>query len=365
MLFRSFVRVAALLSVVDAAPTERPSAPKGSAQALADPNYGPIPGQDPLYNDERGRAAPFPANFTAAILPTTHGPPGVDDQMWQNLLAAEWVIYAFYQNAVELFNKTSFEEAGYHNYTYDRIQEIRDNEAGHLRIFQNEISSNSVKPGACQYDFGLKDPTTFLAIATLLEISAMAFLTGLTQQAQLPFSRGALLAIGETESRHNTWLLIDVWKADPFGGPSDTIFPYANQILSTTSAFVVPGSCPPENPGFPTPDQHLPTFGVDKRDTSLTPGSHVYLDFSAPHHNLHFDAECEYYAVFFHGVTNITVPFNTKDNSTTIPAEFEEKGVIIAVIADKPGAPTQESVIAGPGIILEQPSFLAIALASA
>ena len=64
----------------------------------------------------------------------------------------------------------------------------------------------------------------------------------------------------------------------------------------------------------------------------------------------------DYYAVFFHGVNNITVPFDTKTNSSTIPAAFDSKGIILAVIADTPGAPTLDSVVAGPLILLQQPT---------
>ena len=64
----------------------------------------------------------------------------------------------------------------------------------------------------------------------------------------------------------------------------------------------------------------------------------------------------DYYAVFFHGVNNITVPFDTKTDSSTIPAAFDSKGIILAVIADTPGAPTLDSVVAGPLILLQQPA---------
>lgn len=77
--------------------------------------------------------------------------------VWQNLLAAEWVIFSFYQQGVEAFNASTFTTAGSPNTMYDRIQEIRDNEACHLRIFQNQISPTSVKPGACSYDFPFFD----------------------------------------------------------------------------------------------------------------------------------------------------------------------------------------------------------------
>ncbi|PON23753.1 hypothetical protein TGAM01_v207400 [Trichoderma gamsii] len=338
---------------------------KSSAQKLADPNYGPIPGQSSLYSSYRGKAPPFPGNITDPIAPTAKGPPGTDDLVWQNLLSAEWVIFSFYQQAVEMFNETAFAEAGYPNTTYDRIQEIRDNEAGHLRIFQNEITPTSVKPGACKYAFPFDNPTSFLALATLIEISSMTFLTGLVQMAKLPASQGAMTAIAATETRHETWALLDIWKTNPFGGPSDTVFPYANQILDVTNVFIVPKSCPSENPVYPSPRQNLPPFSPARSTKSITPGSNIALNFTDPTNQPSFRKGVQYYATFFHGPSNISVPIDTtnwprEDIKVRIPPHFEARGIILAVIADTVGAPILATVKAGPVVLLEQPAELGL-----
>ena len=363
------------------------------SQKLADPNYGPIPGQDPIYNSYYGVKPPFPGYLRDAVLPTEQGPPGADDHVWQNLLSAECklsmnqlapylptrnstgVIFDFYQQAVEQFNSSVFTQAGLPNTTYRRVQEIRNNEAGHLRLFQNQISAGSVKPGACAHRFPYYDAASFLALVTVLEVSSMAFLTGLVQQVRLPGAAGAMAAVAETEARHEVWSLIAVWGADPFAGPSDTVFHYANQILDTTRPFVVPGSCPAANPEYPTPRQDLPALGAAAGTASLLPGARIGLNFTDPENQPRFAPGRQYHAVFFHGVANVSVPIdvsrwcpggagagNESTISVTIPEQFETKGVIIAVVADAPGAPTAESVVAGPGIILEQPAWLATEL---
>lgn len=213
-----------------------------ASSVVAAPTQHPIPGFSNYYSDYRGKAAPYPGNETAPIMPTTNCTAGPDDNLYQNLLAAEWAIFSFYQQGVEMFNTTSFTSLGLPNTTYDRVQEIRDNEAGHLAIFQSQISSNSIKPGPCKYQFGVTTAESFIVTLTLLEIASMAFLTGLAQQATLNSTKGALTAIAATESRHNTWALMDIWDVNPFAGPSDTSFPYANQILYTTNQFIIPGS---------------------------------------------------------------------------------------------------------------------------
>lgn len=170
----------------------------------------PIPGISNYFNDYRGRRPPYPGNETRPILPTTNGTAGADDLLYQNLLAAEWAIFNFYQQGVEDFNSSSFTSLGLPNTTYDRIQEIRNAEAGHLAVFQSQISSNSIKPGPCKYSFGITGAESFIVTLTLLEIASMAFLTGLAQQATLNATKGALTAVAATETRHETWALIDI-----------------------------------------------------------------------------------------------------------------------------------------------------------
>ncbi|KAI0969588.1 hypothetical protein F4678DRAFT_165493 [Xylaria arbuscula] len=343
-----------------------PASATPSDNPLADPKYGPIPGESSLYNDYVGTAPPFPANISQPIAATTDGCPAPDDTLWQNLLSAEWIIYSFYQYGVENFNSSSFTDLGLPNTTYTRINEIRDNEAGHLRIFQDQISSSSVKPGACEYDFsGLvgDNPEAFLGASTLIEVSSMLFLTGLVQTAKLNAAKGALTAVSQVETRHEVWALLDVWGEDPFGGPSDTTFPYPNEILDLTNQFVVPGSCPSVNPPFPNPSQHLPPSAVANGTASVAPGSTVKLNFTDPDNQPQFHPGTDYFTVFYHGVNVVSYPLDTttfpaQPIQVTIPAEFDGKGLVVMVIATKEGAPTLDSVVTQPSLFLQQPASL-------
>lgn len=332
----------------------------GSNAHRASRKFGiPVPGESTIYNTYDGIAAPFPGNQTAPILPTSTGPPAPDDLLFQNLLAAEWVIFSFYQAGVEAFTASDFTTAGFPNTTFSRIAEIRDNEAGHLLIFQEQLSDRVIKPGPCKYDFGFgNSPAAFLVLQTLIEVSSMAFLTGLVLPAKLDAHKSALVAIAQVETRHLTWGLIDIWNVDPFGGPSDTVYPYANQILEVTNQFIVPGSCPAANPPYPYPGQNLPQLSETTGSATLLPGSPITFKYSNASHVPSFEAGKHYYAVFFHGLVSVSVPFDPATNSSTIPKEFEEKGIVMAVIADRKGAPTLESVLAGPMIILLQPPGL-------
>lgn len=347
-----------LVSLLATAAAALPAPQSNLNASLANPNYGPVPGESRTYVDYNKTAAPFPGNITGAILPTETGPAGPDDLLFQNLLSAEWAIFDFYQQGVEAFNSSSFTELGLPNTTYDRVMQIRDNEAGHLRIFQDSISATSVKPGACTYDYGFNgNASLWLALQVSLEVISMAFLTGLVREATTTDTMSALVAIGEVESRHNTWALIDVWNTNPFSGPSDTVFPYANEILDLTRQYIVPGSCPAANPTYPLPRQNLPaTTAVVGKAKGV-----VEFEFTDPHNQPDWYSEQrdrQYYAVYFHGVHNITKPFDTKTNTSAYPADFDAgEGLLIAVIANEEGAPTLDSVVAGPALIIEQPAF--------
>ena len=344
-------------SVTFALPAPKPQGEDITAADINNPDFGPVPGESPYYSNYTGIEAPFPDRYPDSVPVSNNGPPAPDDVLWQNLASAEWIVYRFYQQGVETFNESDFIEAGFPAQTYSRIVEIRDNEAGHLRIFQDEISHDSLKPGPCEYLYPFTDPKSYLELQTIIEIASMAFLTGLTQTAQLNSSKGALVAAAEVEARHEVWSLIDIWHADPFVGPFDTTFPYATQILQTTNNFVVPGSCPSNNPVYPVPYQNLPQIATSG---TAAPGEKIEFTYLNQSNVPDFKSNVDYYAVFFHGVFNISVPYDPSTNYTTIPAAFEDTGLVVGVLADAEGAPTLDSVVAGPMLLLQQPAGLPI-----
>lgn len=145
-------------------------------------------------------------------------------------------------------------------------------------------------------------------------------------------------------------------------GPADTSFAYANQILYTTLAdFIIAGSCPHENPPYPYPSQKLPQLSYNGSSSTGHPGSPITFVYVINRYNNEtlvpeYEAGKPYYAVFFHGLNNVTMPFDTKMSSSVVPPAFDSQGIIIVVIADEPGAPTMDSVVAGPMYLLQQPA---------
>lgn len=331
--------------------------PFTDSSPLSDAKFGPLPGRDALYSTYSQIAAPFPANVTDPVMNTTNGPTGPDDVLWQNLLSAEWIVFNFYQQGIEKFNQTSFTAAGFTNTTYQTLMSIRDNEAGHLRLFQDLISSTSVKPGPCKYDYYLSTPAVYMAAVTFIEAGTLAFISGLIQSAQLNSSKQALVAVAEVEARHSAWSLIVGWGADPFTGPSETAYPYPNQILDSENIYVIPGSCPKENPPYPIGAQGLPLITYTNI-SKVEPGGFLELAYFNPNKTATVAPGKQYYAVFFHGLFSISQPIPAITGNVTIPADIEDRGIIALCIADQPGAPTAESVVAGPLIITLAPKII-------
>jgi Ferritin-like domain len=259
--------------------------------------------------------------------------------------------------------------------TYQRITEIWDNEAGHLRLFQDSISATSSKPGSCRYDYGWTSAQEWLALQNTIEVSSMVFATGLAQSALLKSTVSALVGIGESETRHEVGTvlihpLIFVANHLSVVGPHRHLEPrplrraHRHHLLLRERdplrhdvQLRCPRQLPPRKPRIPVPSQHLPQLFYNGTTSTGHPGSPIEFVFVGSYPD--FKAGKDYYAVFNHGAQNITVPFDVKTNSSVIPDKFESgKGIIISVIADEVGAPTLDNVLARPLVLLQQLSSL-------
>lgn len=231
-------------------------------------------------------------------------------------------------------------------------------------MLMQHISPRSIKPGQCKYDFNLTSPVAFLLQQIYFEAATPLFMPGLTQLVTVPKSTSQIAAHAEAENRHNVASLVDIWGTNPFGGPVETYYPYPYQILAQSGVFIVPGSCPQENPPFPNPPPRAgapATFNKTLSGGKVPgPGDVMQFTYPSPTMQPRFRRGAQYFAVFFHALSNISVPLELPASTARIPGVFEKaKGAIIAVVADSAGAPTEGSVVAGPVILIQQPDLTA------
>jgi hypothetical protein len=173
----------------------------------------------------------------------------------------------------------------------------------------------------------------------------MAVFTGLVLQAKLDAPKSALVAIVETESRHNIWGLVDISKANPFTGPSDTIWESTKLSLCPTRV---------QRPPSPRPSQKTPPLSSVANQTISQPWSMIIFDFSHQQKQPYLDKDVDYNLVTFHGPVNISALYDSKTSSVIMPSKLKGyKGIIIIVLASAPGAPALDSVVAGPLVLTQ------------
>jgi hypothetical protein len=114
------------------------------------------------------------------------------------------------------------------------------------------------------------------------------------------------------------------------------------------------------NPVYPNPRQSLPLLAFSKNGTTARPGSKIRFMFLDADNQPRFEDENEYYAVFYHGLDTVSVPFDRKTNSSTIPERFDSESSIIMVEIANAGCAHGGELVAGPLIILEQPESLTL-----
>lgn len=286
----------------------------------------------------------------------------IDAVLFQNLLSAEWIVQDFYQQGVEYFNQSAFTEAGYANNTLSRLTEILQNENGHLAIFEAAIPPGATKPGKCQYDYGFKDSSLnstqqaqlYMALVSAIELGSMAYLTGLAQSTDTATGLATVMGIISAETRHLTWVSSAILPDGPFIGPSDTVYPYATQILSNTKQFIN-GSCPAENPTYPMGDQLLPKLSYNSSTSTVQQGGFIDITFRPATHGdqgpLSLKKGDNISAVFFHSLWNYTVPIAI-DDATVLRAQIPNltswSGELIIALTNKTTIEKAEDVIAGP-----------------
>jgi hypothetical protein len=90
-------------------------------------------------------------------------------------------------------------------------------------------------------------------------------------------------------------------------------------------------SCPSQNPIYLNPNQGLPTLDFQRNTTSAgAPGSLINFIFPDANNQPCFAVDKEYFAVFFHGINNITMPFDVNRRSSIIPDAFDTNAGLIS-----------------------------------
>lgn len=310
---------------------------------------------DPIYGNNATSYGP--RNYGQSTFPSPSSPmkSSGDQLLFQNLLAAEWIVDSMYASGLEFFTPTDFIQAGYPNNTYNQLQSVYENENGHLKLFERAIDSNIIKPSRCNYSYGfehIKNKTeavqVYMAIVSQVEIGSMAYLTGLAHQAEEVETLYTIMGTISAETRHLTFVNGQVLNVGDFVGPTDTTYPFPLQLLSLTKQFIVPNSCPAENPPYPSPDQNLPGLSLNAKQSNIqAKGGNLTLIADLEN----FQSQDNFYAIYFQSVFNYTMPSKYIGNNTfqvEMPTLTSDKGNLIVALSNTSHVTKKEDILAGP-----------------
>ncbi|WWC66440.1 uncharacterized protein I206_100342 [Kwoniella pini CBS 10737] len=189
-----------------------------------------------------------------------------DTDILQYALTLEHLENAFYHQYLGQFDQAAFKKAGYPDWVRNRIENIAEHEAQHVALLSGALGSAATQP--CTYSFGVTDPTSFIATATLIEnVGVSAYLgaaSSIMEKAYVTVA-GSILT---TESRHQAWLYSSVDKGPAWSGPEDTPLDF-DEVYSIASAFIT--SCPSTNPTLPV--KAFPTLAIAQDGTITTSAS--------------------------------------------------------------------------------------------
>ncbi|PWN36508.1 uncharacterized protein FA14DRAFT_175820 [Meira miltonrushii] len=298
-----------------------------------------------------------PQTYGQSTFPAPSNPAEVsaDQILFQNLLAAEWIVDSMYTSGLAFFTQSDFTSAGYPNNTYDQLQSVYQNENGHLKLFERAIDSNVVKPGRCNYSYGFEHIANkteavrvYMNIVSEVEIGSMAYLTGLAHQAEEVETLYTIMGTISAETRHLTYVNGQVLNVGDFVGPTDTIYPFPLQLLSVTKQFIVPNSCPAENPPYPSPDQDLPKLSIDIKKSKIQ-SKNGSLTLTADLKDT--QSKNDLSVIFFQSVFNYTERATSLGNNifqVSIPNLTSDKGNLIVALSNTSDVTKKEDIVAGP-----------------
>ena len=138
----------------------------------------------------------------------------------------------FYRQGIAMFNEAAFASAGFGSTFYANLLEVSSDETNHVALLTAALTKAGVTPvQECTYNFGLTDPKSFLATASILEGVGVGAYLGAAADIANPDYLTVAGAILTVEARHNAYLRAELDEA-PFPSDLDTPLDYDQGMLN-------------------------------------------------------------------------------------------------------------------------------------
>jgi len=254
----------------------------------------------------------------------------------QYALTLEHLEDTFYRQGLSNFSASDFTDAGFDSSVRERISTISSDETTHVAFLTTALTSlNQTPVAACEYAFGVTDPKSFLATASLLEgvgVSAYLGAAAYIMDKTYLTAAGAILTV---ESRHSAYIRNTIGET-PFPAPFDVPLDF-DQVYSLASLFIT--SCPSSNPALPV--KAFPVLSASAATAKsgsqikLTPAKSVKLSGSV-------------YAAWIGYPANAYGVYNPATGMVEVPEGFAGQ---IAVVLTSSMNVTDDTVLAGPALV--------------
>jgi hypothetical protein len=265
-----------------------------------------------------------------------------DAEILNYALTLEHLEDTFYRQGLANFTMQHFNEAGFDNETYMRIQNVSMDEQTHVKFLTGALKAANATPVAeCTYTFGVTDVKSFLATASILEgVGVSAYLGAAASIMEKTYltAAGSILTV---EARHSAYIR-NTNKQAPFPSPFDNPLSF-NEVYTLAAQFIT--ACPADNP--PLPVKAFPTLIATPKDASMmvTTNSTVMLTTKG------YTIEGVVYANFITVTGPVSADVKAVEGGFEVVVPDMIKGQSYVVLTSCKDSVTDDDTVAGPAIV--------------
>ncbi|MCJ1410679.1 hypothetical protein MMC19_004765 [Ptychographa xylographoides] len=247
----------------------------------------------------------------------------------------------FYREGLANYTEADFAAAGFDSTFYANLKEISADEMTHVAFLTAGLTAAGAVPVAeCVYDFGVSDPKSFVALASVLEgVGVSAYLGAAADIMSAAYLTDAA-SILTVESRHSSYIRASLAES-PFPAPFDTPLDF-DEVYTLAAPFIV--SCPASNPTLPV--KAFPSLSLGTTGTIVS-GETITL--STPGYTI--QGSSPLYAAFITVTGPIFGAATPVDGGYTVVVPAGVNGQSYVVLTSCNEVVTDDTVVAGPAIV--------------